>query len=257
MPEPAVQGYGDTPETGICNLGTSDPLSKHGRYTDRLYGWYTMGNPELHLLSGTLLQISGLQGQALGRSLASLVVARKQLWLSQVRVPDADKASLLDGPISPGHTFGPSVEEILQSSHRERKASLQVATLLPSRVPARGRSSQPQSPQACTITKMVPVPTALLGDLRQCLQATVAAGNRALPQGKGNAGHGQGDRMAKPRWLNTAESRPCNQHTAPRQPIDEHSTADCNDGTRWPHGSTLGQDGSLTRNFLSGQSSAS
>ncbi|MGH0137498.1 UNVERIFIED_CONTAM: hypothetical protein FKN15_063882 [Acipenser sinensis] len=37
---------------------------------------------ELCLLSVTLLQISSLQGQALGWSLASLVVACKQLWLS-------------------------------------------------------------------------------------------------------------------------------------------------------------------------------
>ncbi|MGH0133699.1 UNVERIFIED_CONTAM: hypothetical protein FKN15_053287 [Acipenser sinensis] len=36
--------------------------------------------------STTLLQMSGLQGQALGRSLASLVVARRQLWLSQATV---------------------------------------------------------------------------------------------------------------------------------------------------------------------------
>ncbi|MGH0127699.1 UNVERIFIED_CONTAM: hypothetical protein FKN15_021529 [Acipenser sinensis] len=65
------------------------------------------------LLSSTLLQISGLQGQALGRSLASLIVARRHLWLSQARVPDVDKAALLDAPISPGHTFGPAVEETL------------------------------------------------------------------------------------------------------------------------------------------------
>ncbi|MGH0131296.1 UNVERIFIED_CONTAM: hypothetical protein FKN15_047047 [Acipenser sinensis] len=32
---------------------------------------------ELHLLSGTLLQISGLQGQALGQSLASLLVSHR------------------------------------------------------------------------------------------------------------------------------------------------------------------------------------
>ncbi|MGH0177365.1 UNVERIFIED_CONTAM: hypothetical protein FKN15_008478 [Acipenser sinensis] len=72
---------------------------------------------KLRLLSSTLLQISGLQGQPLGRSLASLVVARRQLWLSQVRVPDADKAALLDAPISPGYTFGPAVVKILQRSH--------------------------------------------------------------------------------------------------------------------------------------------
>ncbi|MGH0128806.1 UNVERIFIED_CONTAM: hypothetical protein FKN15_052137 [Acipenser sinensis] len=121
---------------------------------------------ELHLLSGMLLQISGLQGQALGQSLASLVVARKQLWLSQVRAPDAYKMALLDAPISPGHTFGPAVEEILQRFHREREASWQVAALLPPHAPARGRLSHWQSPQACTITQMVLIPMAPLGDLR-------------------------------------------------------------------------------------------
>ncbi|MGH0138979.1 UNVERIFIED_CONTAM: hypothetical protein FKN15_025377 [Acipenser sinensis] len=91
---------------------------------------------ELCLLSSTLLQISGLQGQALDRSLATLTVARIQLRLSQARVPDADKAALLDTPISPGHTFGPAVEEILQRSHWECETSWQVAALLPPRTPA-------------------------------------------------------------------------------------------------------------------------
>ncbi|MGH0140953.1 UNVERIFIED_CONTAM: hypothetical protein FKN15_037361 [Acipenser sinensis] len=65
-------------------------------------------------VNGMLLQISCLQWQALGQSLASLMVARRQLWLSQARVPDMDKTVLLDVPISLGHTFGPAVEEILQ-----------------------------------------------------------------------------------------------------------------------------------------------
>ncbi|MGH0132293.1 UNVERIFIED_CONTAM: hypothetical protein FKN15_059377 [Acipenser sinensis] len=90
---------------------------------------------KLRLLSGTLLQISGLQVQAIGWSLASLEVARRLLWLSQARVPDTDKAALLDAPISPGHTFGPAVDEILYCSHRECEASQQVAALLPPRAP--------------------------------------------------------------------------------------------------------------------------
>ncbi|MGH0132978.1 UNVERIFIED_CONTAM: hypothetical protein FKN15_020896 [Acipenser sinensis] len=68
---------------------------------------------ELRLLSDTLLQMSGLQGQALGQCLYSLIVAHRQLWLSQARVP-----ALLDPPISPEHTFGPAVEGILQKSNR-------------------------------------------------------------------------------------------------------------------------------------------
>ncbi|MGH0114592.1 UNVERIFIED_CONTAM: hypothetical protein FKN15_023625 [Acipenser sinensis] len=122
---------------------------------------------ELRLLSSTLLQISGLQGQALGRSLANLIVARRQLWLSQ--------AALLDAPISPGHTFGPAMEEILQKSHQEREASRQVAALLPLRASAWGRSSLWRASQTRTVTKTVPVPTAPLGDLRHRLQGTSAS----------------------------------------------------------------------------------
>ncbi|MGH0146784.1 UNVERIFIED_CONTAM: hypothetical protein FKN15_009056 [Acipenser sinensis] len=124
---------------------------------------------ELRLLSSTLLQISGLQGQALGRSLASLIVARRQLWLSQVRVPDVYKATLLDAPITPG------VEEILQRSHRERCS-----------LPALLHGAQTR-----TVTRTVPVPTALLGDLRHRLQGTPAGNNRAQLAGREKAERGQ------------------------------------------------------------------
>ncbi|MGH0134365.1 UNVERIFIED_CONTAM: hypothetical protein FKN15_072355 [Acipenser sinensis] len=116
-------------------------------------------------MSSTLLQISGLQGQALGRRLASWIVAHRQLWLLQARVPDADKAALLDVPISPGHTLGPAVEEILQRSHRECEASRQVATCsLPALLRGAGRTTgdllrrglspgQFQSPRLHWVTK--------------------------------------------------------------------------------------------------------
>ncbi|MGH0125438.1 UNVERIFIED_CONTAM: hypothetical protein FKN15_045358 [Acipenser sinensis] len=51
------------------------------------------------------------------------------------RVLDVDKSALLEAYISPGHTFGPVVEEILQRSHKEREASRQVTAMLPSRAP--------------------------------------------------------------------------------------------------------------------------
>ncbi|MGH0122155.1 UNVERIFIED_CONTAM: hypothetical protein FKN15_042926 [Acipenser sinensis] len=50
------------------------------------------------------------------------MVARRQLWLSQARVPDTDKASLLNAAIFPGYTFGPAVEEMLQRSHCARES---------------------------------------------------------------------------------------------------------------------------------------
>ncbi|MGH0131249.1 UNVERIFIED_CONTAM: hypothetical protein FKN15_055175 [Acipenser sinensis] len=125
-------------------------------------------------------------GRYTAADLAGLVVVRRQLWLSQARVPDADKAALLDAPISPGHTFGQAVEDILQKSLRDREASRQVAALLPPCTPAWNRSSLWRAPMTQTVTRTVPVPTAPRGDLRHRLQ-----GNRAQPAGKGNAGRGQ------------------------------------------------------------------
>ncbi|MGH0173011.1 UNVERIFIED_CONTAM: hypothetical protein FKN15_008488 [Acipenser sinensis] len=72
-------------------------LRKNGNLFITLFAlMLTAGLPELtsvkdiqylksRLISSMLLQISGLQGQALDQSLASLVVARGQLWLSQAR----------------------------------------------------------------------------------------------------------------------------------------------------------------------------
>ncbi|MGH0170315.1 UNVERIFIED_CONTAM: hypothetical protein FKN15_070052 [Acipenser sinensis] len=65
---------------------------------------------------------------------------------------------LLDVPISPGHTFGPAVAEILQRYHREREASRQVAAMLPSRAPARGRGRR-WCPSVTTVTWTIPIPT--------------------------------------------------------------------------------------------------
>ncbi|MGH0152754.1 UNVERIFIED_CONTAM: hypothetical protein FKN15_064433 [Acipenser sinensis] len=134
-------------------------------------------------LLSSMLQISGLQGQALG--LASLIVAHRQLWLSQARVPDANKAALLDMPISPGHAYGPAVEEILQRSHWECKVYRQVAALLPPHTSTWGRSNRWRTLQTRTVTRTVPVLTAPLDDLRHCLQGTPAA------KGRGNASRGQ------------------------------------------------------------------
>ncbi|MGH0180446.1 UNVERIFIED_CONTAM: hypothetical protein FKN15_013805 [Acipenser sinensis] len=75
---------------------------------------------ELRLVNDQQLPIARHSGQAIGCNLGALVVARRQLWLSQASVPDA--------PISPGYTFGPVVEEMLQGSHRAREMSKQLAT---------------------------------------------------------------------------------------------------------------------------------
>ncbi|MGH0145315.1 UNVERIFIED_CONTAM: hypothetical protein FKN15_049099 [Acipenser sinensis] len=110
-----------------CLANTADLLMA---YLDGILQSAPLPEPvasELRLVLNRLLQISGFQGQALG-----LAVARRQLWLFKARVPDEDKSVLLDTPITPGHTFGSAVEEMLQRSHREHKVSQEIASMHPS-----------------------------------------------------------------------------------------------------------------------------
>ncbi|MGH0149408.1 UNVERIFIED_CONTAM: hypothetical protein FKN15_015405 [Acipenser sinensis] len=96
---------------------------------------------ELVTVSQLLVRLVQLNARAQGRSIASLVVARRQLWLSQARVQEPDKAPLLDAPITPGHTFGPVVEDMLQRSVKAREASQQMAKMWPN------KPFQPKRPQ--------------------------------------------------------------------------------------------------------------
>ncbi|MGH0146029.1 UNVERIFIED_CONTAM: hypothetical protein FKN15_027478 [Acipenser sinensis] len=69
---------------------------------------------ELCLLSRALLRLSKLSEQTVGRNLAALVAARRQMWLSQAHMSDGDKTVLLDASVTPGRTFGPAVDDMLQ-----------------------------------------------------------------------------------------------------------------------------------------------
>ncbi|MGH0122222.1 UNVERIFIED_CONTAM: hypothetical protein FKN15_017546 [Acipenser sinensis] len=96
---------------------------------------------ELGTIAQLLVKLAQLNARAQGKSIASLVVARRQLWLSQAKVQEPDKAPLLDAPISLGHTFGPAVEEMLQRSVKACEASQQLAKMWPS------KPFQPRRPQ--------------------------------------------------------------------------------------------------------------
>ncbi|MGH0162195.1 UNVERIFIED_CONTAM: hypothetical protein FKN15_062749 [Acipenser sinensis] len=91
-------------------------------------------------------------------------------------------------PIFPGHTFKPVVEEILQCSHWEREVSQQVAAMLPSHALVRERMRRWHPPVTQTVTQTVQIPSAPRGDLRHCLQASMATNTRCRLQGRGNPG---------------------------------------------------------------------
>ncbi|MGH0171686.1 UNVERIFIED_CONTAM: hypothetical protein FKN15_061824 [Acipenser sinensis] len=96
---------------------------------------------ELGMVTQLLVKLAQLNARSQGRRIPSLVVARRQLWLSQARVQEPDKTPLLDAPITPGHTFGPAVEDMLQCSAKAREASQQMARMWPN------KTFQPKWPQ--------------------------------------------------------------------------------------------------------------
>ncbi|MGH0123376.1 UNVERIFIED_CONTAM: hypothetical protein FKN15_028467 [Acipenser sinensis] len=55
--------------------------------------------------------------------------------LGKACVPDGDKAPLLDTPITPGHIFCPTVDEMLQRSQRLWESTKELVHLLPKRPP--------------------------------------------------------------------------------------------------------------------------
>ncbi|MGH0138659.1 UNVERIFIED_CONTAM: hypothetical protein FKN15_031915 [Acipenser sinensis] len=115
---------------------------------------------ELSLVNNHLLQLSKYNGQALARSTAALVAARRQLWLAQARVCDKDKAPLLDAPVTPGHTFGPAVDEMLKHSHQARESSKELARLLPKHKPQTRKPTKHWQNRHPQLQKQIEAPAA-------------------------------------------------------------------------------------------------
>ncbi|MGH0166588.1 UNVERIFIED_CONTAM: hypothetical protein FKN15_050982 [Acipenser sinensis] len=106
---------------------------------------------ELQCPSAALRSELGMVSQLLVKlpsSTRGLRAGASRLWWwpegssgSRKRVQEPDKAPLLDAPITPGHTFGPVVEEMLQRSIKAREASQQMAKMWPN------KPFQPKRPQ--------------------------------------------------------------------------------------------------------------
>ncbi|MGH0161707.1 UNVERIFIED_CONTAM: hypothetical protein FKN15_041212 [Acipenser sinensis] len=119
-PAPSISSQCKVTETMLKKSCAAEALATRlGNYTSILVAYqstlvqslsvnHSPPLEELHLVTDHLLQLSKYNGQSLGRGLSALIAAQRQLWLSQARVPDRDKASLLDAPVTPGHTFVPA-----------------------------------------------------------------------------------------------------------------------------------------------------
>ncbi len=91
------------------------------------------------------LRATKTTAQAIGRSMASLVVLERHLWLTLTEIKDADRVSFLDAPISPSGLFGPAVEGFAERFTEAQKASQAMRHFLPKRSSPAAAQSRPRT----------------------------------------------------------------------------------------------------------------
>ncbi len=106
---------------------------------------YTNPNPaafsDLHSATDLALRATKMTAQAIGRSMASLVVLERYLWLNLTEMKYADKIPFLDSPVSPTGLFGPAVEGFAERFTAAQKA---MRHFLPKHSSSAATSSRPK-----------------------------------------------------------------------------------------------------------------
>ena len=92
---------------------------------------------ELRKVSEVLVHLARGAAHSSGRSIASLWMARRHLWLAQSKLPEPDRNTLMKLPLSPGFTFGPGAVEMLRRAKESRESKKQWDQLLPRPPPAK------------------------------------------------------------------------------------------------------------------------
>ncbi|ROL54892.1 hypothetical protein DPX16_12761 [Anabarilius grahami] len=95
--------------------------------------------------------------QAIGRSMASLVVLERHLWLNLTEIKDQDKTAFLDAPVSPSGLFGPAVEGFTERFTAAQKSSQAMRHFLPKRSSS---ASAPSRPRPAPAQQTKPAPSA-------------------------------------------------------------------------------------------------
>ncbi len=109
--------------------------------------------------------------QAIGRSMSSLIVLERHLWLTMTEIKEADKVPFLDAPVLSGSLFGPAVEGFAEHFTEAQKSSLAIQHFLPKRTSSSSASSCPR-----------PAPT------QQTAKPTPSAPKHQPPEGRRDRG---------------------------------------------------------------------
>ncbi len=100
---------------------------------------------ELRSATDLALRATKTTAQAIGRSMCSLVVLERHLWLTLTEIKDADRVSFLDAPISPSGLFGPAVKGFAERFTEAQKASQAMRHFLPKRSSPAAAQSRPRT----------------------------------------------------------------------------------------------------------------
>ncbi len=84
----------------------------------------------LRSVTDLALRATKTMAQAIGCSMASLVVLERHLWLTLTEIKDADKVPFLDAPVSPTGLLGPAVEGFAECFTEAQKSSQAMRLVL-------------------------------------------------------------------------------------------------------------------------------
>ncbi|ROL45991.1 hypothetical protein DPX16_15550 [Anabarilius grahami] len=99
---------------------------------------------DLRSATDLALRATKATAQAIGRSMASLVVLERHLWLNLTEIKDLDKTAFLDAPVSPSGLFGPAVDGFTERFTAAQKSSQAMRHFLPKRSSSASAVSRPR-----------------------------------------------------------------------------------------------------------------
>ena len=109
---------------------------------------------DLRSATDLALRATKATAQAIGRSMANLVVLERHLWLNLTEIKESDKVAFLDAPVSPSGLFGPAVEGFTERFTAAQKSSQAMRHFLPKR--SISASSRPRTAPTQHQSKPVP-----------------------------------------------------------------------------------------------------
>ncbi len=98
---------------------------------------------DLRSATDLALRATKATAQAIGRSMSSLVVLERHLWLTLTEMKEADKVPFLDAPVSLNSLFVPAVEGFAERFTEAQKSSQAMRHFLPKRA-CSAASSRPK-----------------------------------------------------------------------------------------------------------------